>query len=194
VTVRPLDALISAPEQRLMGTVLAHPDRDYGTLELLTTMGSSRSAGSTVLNRWVRAGLLLERRIGNQRRLAVNKNFLLYPELQRMALKTVGLTLPLARAMAPLASKISEAFVFGSVAAGTDTSLSDIDLAVVGDLDLFTLSPLLDVAERELGRPIHANVYSVVEWSSPDDPILRSIRTGPRLDLTGALREQTAGV
>ncbi|WP_305825626.1 nucleotidyltransferase domain-containing protein [Massilia brevitalea] len=189
--MQPLDAIFSPPEQRLLATVLAHPEVDYGTLELLSEMGSSRGAGSTLLNRWVEFGLLKEKRVGNQRRLTANPQFLLYPELRRMALKTVGLSQPLARALRPLADKLHEAFVFGSVAAGTDTSDSDIDLVVVGDVDLFAVSPLLDTVEQELGRPIHVNVYSAEEWSSESDPVLQAIKAGPRIDLTGELRGTT---
>jgi uncharacterized protein len=187
---RPLDAFLSRPEQKLMGAVFAHPGKSFGTLELLNRMGSSRSAGSTVLNRWLKSGLLREQRVGNQRRLAANPDFVLYPELRKMALKTVGLTEPLAAALAPIAHRLCEAFVFGSVAAGTDTSESDIDLAVVGSVDLFDVSPLLDPAERELGRRVHVNVYRKKEWSSASDAVLGSIKKGPRLDLMETLRGQ----
>lgn len=186
----PLDALMSRPEQRLLGLVLAHPDRDYGTVEILERIGSSRSAGSAVLQRWVDAGLLRERRVGNQRRLSANPEFVLYPELRRIAIKTVGLTEPLAKALAPLAPRLTDAFVFGSVAAGTDTSDSDIDLALIGQIDWFEVSPLLDAAQAELGRSVHANIHSEEEWGS-DDPVLVAIRRGPRVDLMEALRAQT---
>ena len=185
----PLDALFSASEQRLLGAVLSAPDREYGTLELLQHMGSSRSAGSALLLRWVEAGLLRERRVGNQRRLSANPEFLLYPELRRMALKTIGVAEPLTRALAPLAGQFSEAFVFGSVAAGVDTSASDIDLALVGDVDLFQVSPLLDAAQQELGRQVHASLYSATEWQATKDPVLTAIRNGPRVDLMEALRD-----
>lgn len=153
-------------------------------------MGSSRGAGSAILKRWVECGLLHERRVGNQRRLSANVEFLLYPELRRMVLKTVGLTEPLARALAPLANGLTEAFVFGSVATGQDTSASDIDLAVVGSVSLFDLSPLIDGAQAELGRIVHVNLYSTEEWERDDDPVLRAIRQGPRLDLMEALHAQ----
>jgi len=188
--MQPLDFLLSAPEQRLMGAVLQHPDRDFGTVELLDTMGSSRGAGSAVLKRWVESGFLLERRVGNQRRLIVNRQFVLYPELRNIVLKTIGLTEPLARALAPLGPRLTEAFVFGSVAAGTDTSESDIDLALVGDIDLFTVSPLLDAVQNELGRPVHANVYGNAEWRLAKDPVVAAIRKGPRLDLMESIRGQ----
>jgi predicted nucleotidyltransferase len=109
-----------------------------------------------------------------------------------MALKTVGLAQPLARALAPIADQLREAFVFGSVAAGKDASDSDIDLVVVGDIDLFMVSPLLDTVEQELGRPVHVNVYSEDEWSSDTDLVLRSIKAGPQIDLMGELRGTTS--
>ena len=186
--MRPLDALLSQPEQRLIGAVLAHPGQEFGTLELLSRMGSSRSAGSAVIQRCVESGLLKERRVGNQRRLAANPDFILYPELRRIVLKTIGLTEPLARALVPVADRLKEAFVFGSVASGTDRTDSDIDLALVGDLDLFSISPLLDAAQQELGREVHANIYSEKEWASTEDPVIRSIRSGQRIDLMEALR------
>jgi len=189
--MRPLDTFFSQPEQRLIATVLTHPEKDFGTLELLRKMGSSRSAGSVVLKRWVESGLLKERRVGNQRRLVANPDFVLYPELRKMAMKTVGLAEPLAHALAPISGRLREAFVFGSVAAGKDTNDSDIDLVVVGDVDLFTVSPLLDSVEQELGRPIHVNIYRDDEWSSSDDPVLQSIKDGPQIDLMGELRGTT---
>lgn len=189
--MRPLDALLSKPEQRLMSMVLVRPDQDFGTLELLKRMGSSRGAGSAVLKRWVESGLLRERKVGNQRRLSANPQFLLYPELRRMVLKTVGLTEPLVKALVPIAERLSEAFVFGSVAAGTDSSASDIDVAIVGDVDLFDVSPLLDAVQIELGRSIHVNVYSPQEWAT-DAPVLAAIRNGPRVDLMEALNAEAA--
>ena len=190
-TVRPLDVFLTQPEQRLMAAVLMAPERDFGTVELLSQMGSSRSAGSAVLKRWVESGALTERKVGNQRRLAANQGFILYPELRKMVLKTVGLTEPLTRSLAPVADQLREAFVFGSVASGKDTSKSDIDLVVVGNVDLFTVSPLLDAAEQELGRPIHVNVYGDDEWSLSEDTVLRAIKAGPRIDLMGGLRDKT---
>lgn len=189
--MRPLDAFLTLPEQRLMGAVLANPEREYGTLELLRQMGSSRSAGSAVLRRWVEAGVLRERRVGNQRRIAANTQFLLFPELRRMTQKTVGLAEPLAKALKPVAARLIDAFVFGSIAAGKDTDQSDVDLALVGDIDLFEVSPLVDNAEHELGRPVHVNVYSQNEWTAERDAVLRAIKSGPRIDLMEALYGQT---
>lgn len=106
-------------------------------------------------------------------------------------MKTVGLAHPLVTALTPFAEKLKEAFVFGSVAKGTDSSTSDIDLALVGSVDLFEVSPILDQLEKELGRPVHANIYSEEEWLSTADPVLNAIKSGPRIDLTGELHGKT---
>jgi uncharacterized protein len=185
--MRPLDVLFTSPQQRLLGAVLANPERDFGTLELLRHIGSSRSAGAALIQKFVDGGLLRERRLGNQRRLSANPDFFLYPELRRIVLKTVGVVEPLARALRPLRKRIKEGFVFGSVARGEDNAGSDIDLALVGDLDLFAVSPLIDIAEAELGRQVHANIYSTEEWARDTDAVIRSIRNGPKLDLMEAL-------
>lgn len=185
--MQPLDAIFSKPEQRLLNAVLVHADRDFGTLELLKLMGNGRGGGSKVLERWVGSGLLRERRVGNQRRFSANPQFVLYPELRLMVLKTVGLVEPLAAALAPLSRHIEEAFVFGSIAAGTDTSQSDIDLAIVGDVGLFDVSSLLDTVQGELGRAVHVSVYSAA-----DAPVLRAIRNGPRIDILEKIRAKAA--
>jgi predicted nucleotidyltransferase len=182
--ISPLDAFLTKPEQRLLGAVLLRPERDFGTLELLAISGSSRSAGSSIIKRLVEAGALIEKRVGNQRRLSANAGFLLYPELRRMVLKTLGLAEPLARVLQPIAGRIEQAFIFGSVASGKDTSESDIDLAVIGDVDLFTVSPLLDEVEKEIGRRVRVSLYSPKEWAE-GRVAYESIKNGPRIQVHG---------
>ncbi len=173
-----------------MSVVLVRPDQDFGTLELLKHMGNGRGAGSTVLKRWVDSGLLRERKVGNQRRLSANPHFVLYPELRRMVLKTVGLTEPLAKALAPIAGRLTDAFVFGSVASGTTPARAISTWPSWCDVDLFDISPLLDTVQGELGRSVHVNVYSPLEWAA-DDPVLAAIKKGPRVDLMEAMRAET---
>jgi predicted nucleotidyltransferase len=75
-------------------------------------------------------------------------------------LKTVGLAVPLQEALAPLAQQISAAFVYGSVAKGSDTAKSDIDLMVVSDsLAYADLFAVLETAAARLGRPVNPTVY-----------------------------------
>ncbi len=74
---------------------------------------------------------------------------------------------PLREALAPLSDRIHAAFLYGSIAKGSDTARSDIDLMVIAD-DLAYAEIMLalhPVAER-LGRPINPTVYARDELRS----------------------------
>lgn len=91
----------------------------------------------------------------------------------------------LAAALAPLRGRLADAFIFGSVAKGTERSDSDIDVALVGDSDvnLFDVYSLTNEVGRKVGREVHVNWYDREEWESSDDKIIDVIRRGPRIPL-----------
>ena len=64
-------------------------------------------------------------------------------------------------ALAPLAAQIDAALVFGSVAKGSDTAKSDIDLLVIGEtLTYGELFAALEPASARLKRTINPTLYS----------------------------------
>jgi hypothetical protein len=68
------------------------------------------------LARLEQSGLVMVRRLGNQKHYQANPNSPIFSELHSIALKTVGLAEPLRSALAPLARRIRAAFVYGSIA------------------------------------------------------------------------------
>ena len=55
--------------------------------------------------------------------------------------------------------------MYGSIAKGTDTAASDIDLMVIADgLDYADVYGALQPAEAALGRTVNPNVMSWTEW------------------------------
>src|SRR6185295_18110277 len=90
----------------------------------------------------------------------------LFIELRSIVLKTFGLADVLRQALAPIASQIHIAFIYGSIAKQEDTSTSDIDLMLICDnLTYADLFKLLEEAEAKLGRPIHPTFHSLTEWT-----------------------------
>lgn len=87
-----------------------------------------------------------------------------FDELRALVLKTSGLADVLRSALAPLASDIDAAFVYGSLAKREDTATSDVDLMVVSDTlaypDLYTA---LEEAGRRLGRSVNPTSYTRTE-------------------------------
>ena len=104
-------------------------------------------------------------RVGNQKHYQANPASPIFAELHAIAKKTVGLAQPLREALAPLAKRITAAFVFGSVAKRSDTAASDIDVLVLSDsVDYADLFAALQSAEALLARRINPTVYSPAAW------------------------------
>lgn len=178
------DFLFTPSLQRVLGATLLHPERSFTLQELLRLANSGRGSAQKQVDRLVEAGVLREdARRGRQRSIRANTEFALYPELLSIARKSFAVAEPLKEALAPFADRIASAFVFGSVAKGTDSGRSDIDLIVVGSAALLELSEALHAAEQRLLRPIHFSLYEPGEWTAlvEHDPVMAQIAQGPTL-------------
>ena len=160
------DALFTKTQQRVLRVLFGQPDRSFYASELIRDAGTGSGAAQRELARLEDSGLIVARRIGNQKHYQANAASPLYLELRNIVLKTVGLAEPLRDALKPMASDIRAAFVYGSVAKASDQAASDIDLMVVSDnLSYGDVFGALDKVSRNLGRNVNPTVYSVAEFS-----------------------------
>lgn len=158
-------ALFTPVQQRVLGLLFGQPERVFGSGELIRQAGSGTGAAHRQLQRLEQVGLVRVTRVGNQKHYQANSDSPIYPELHGLVVKTVGLAEPLRAALAPFADKIELAFVFGSVAKGTERAGSDLDLLVVSDdVTYFDLFEALHAAEATLGRTINPTVMNAAEW------------------------------
>ena len=142
------------------------------------------------LQRLERAGLVAVSREGNQKYYSALKDAPVFPELHGLVTKTVGVVEPLRAALERIADDIELAFVFGSVAKGSERAGSDLDLLVVTDelayADVYTA---LTAAEQTLGRPINPTVFTRAEWKKKrarHDSFAARITAQPRLFVIGS--------
>ncbi|MBI5015491.1 MAG: nucleotidyltransferase domain-containing protein [Deltaproteobacteria bacterium] len=183
-------ALFSPVQQRVLGLLFGQPDRRFQSAELIRLADSGTGAVHRLLTRLADAGLVTVARIGNQKHYQANPDCPIFAELQGLILKTVGVAEPLRQALAPMAGEIRAAFVYGSLAKGSDSAGSDIDLLVISDVlgypDLFEA---LQGAETKLARRVNPNVMNLAEWrakrSQPDSFAAR-LAAGPRLFVLGS--------
>ena len=155
------DALFTATQQRVLGCLFGEPGRTFSISELIQTTGAGSGAVQREVARLSGSGLLLMEQMGNQKRYRANPEAPIHDELAAIVRKTFGLAAPLREALAPLADRLHVAFVYGSVAKGSDTASSDIDLMLVSD-DLTypeVMTALHPVIER-LGREINPTLYT----------------------------------
>lgn len=189
-TVSLSSALFSKVQQRVLGLIFAHPDRSFYTSEIIRTVASGTGAVERELSRLQRSGLVSVERIGNQKHYRANRHSPIFEELQGLVLKTVALHEPLRKALEPYADKIKTAFVYGSVANGTDTAQSDIDLMVIGnDLNFSDLYTALQHTEARVLRKINPTFLSIKEWrhrSSKDGSFVQKLTARPKLFVLGS--------
>ena len=114
----------------------------------------------------------------------------MFEELHGLIVKTIGVVDPLRSALASLADRIERAFIFGSVAKGTERAGSDIDILVVtDDLAYADVFNALVPAEQTLGRTINPTVFTRAEWKrkrSRNDSFAARITAQRRLFVIGS--------
>ena len=108
-------------------------------------------------------GLLHRTTDGNRVYYQVNREFFLLPELKSMILKTAGLG-SLLHEKLQSEDRIRIAFIYGSYAANQETTTSDIDLFVIGELPSRELHAAVKEAEKLTHREINYILFSLEEF------------------------------
>lgn len=185
-----LDTLFGVQRQRALGWLLLHPDDAVHVRELARLTGTSAGSLHRELARLAEAGLLTRSERGNQVLYQANRACPVFAELAGLFRKTGGLADVLRAALLGLADRIRFALVFGSVARGTETSLSDVDVLVVGEADFAEVVMALHPCQEVLGREVNPVLYSEAEWRARvarDDPFVRDILQNPVVLLLGVM-------
>lgn len=184
------DALFSGLQQRLLAVLFGQPDRSFYGNELLRLTGTGRGALQRELEKLVSADLVTVTPVGNQKHYQANAAAPIFAELRGIVMKTLGLADVLRTALNAVADRIELAFVFGSVAKGTDTATSDIDLMVVTEtLTYADLFEGLAAAEQVLGRKVNPTLYTsaaLAEKVRTENNFVLRVLSQPKIFLIGA--------
>ncbi len=183
------DALFSPVQKRVLGLVFGQPGRRYQSAEIIRLADGGVGAVHRVLRKLASAGLVTVTRIGNQVHYQANADSPVFSELHGLVVKTVAVVEPLRQALAALSPAIDAAFVYGSVAKGTDKAESDIDLMVVSDEAGYAeIYAALQPAEESLGRPVNPNVLTRSEWRTrraQPESFVSQVAEGPVVFVVG---------
>jgi predicted nucleotidyltransferase len=159
------DALFSKTQQRVLTVLFGQPDRSFYANEIIALADSGSGAVQRELARLEAASLITAKKIGNQKHYQANHEAPIFAELRGIVLKTFGVADVLRTALQALWPQIELAFVYGSIAKGSEHAGSDIDLMVVGELASNTqLLTALQSAQTQLGRVINPTLYSHDEF------------------------------
>ena len=160
------DALFTKTQQRVLALLFGQPQRSFYANELIGLAQSGSGAVQRELARLEASGLVTVHRIGNQKHYQANRAAPIFEELRGIVLKTFGVVDVLRAALAPLWPLVEVAFIYGSLAKGTEHAGSDIDLMVIGSLpsNAELLEALLP-AHAQLGRAVNPTLYTQDEFA-----------------------------
>lgn len=184
------EVLFTKTQRRVLGLLYGNPERSYYANEIVRFAGAGTGAVQRELERLESVRLVTVSKIGNQKHYQANREAPIFDELRGIVLKTFGVADHLRSALAPLTKRIRAAFIYGSVAKGTDRADSDIDVMIVSDdLSYPEVIQALTKAEQEIQRPINPSVYATNEWRrklAEDGGFVRRVIGQPRIFLIGS--------
>lgn len=183
------DVLFSGVQQRVLGLLFGQPDRSFYGNEIARIGMTGRGALQRELERMTAAGLITMTPIGKQNHYQANPDSPIFEEVRSIVRKTFGLADVLREALLSAVPPIRLAFIYGSVAKGADTAMSDIDVMVVADgIGYSELFERCASAEEALGRKVNPSLYSSEEFSRKlggDNHFVSRVVGQPKIMLIG---------
>jgi predicted nucleotidyltransferase len=166
MTKQPIDFLFSPYRRQVLALLLLRPDERFHVRELERLTGISAGSLHRELKAMSEAGLLIREQQGNQVLYRADRSCSIFEELASVFRKTVGLGSELTTALEPIADRIDVAFVFGSMASGKQHAKSDLDICVLGEVELLDVVKAVGSLQESLRREINPVVMSAKQFAS----------------------------
>ena len=174
-----------------VGAILAetylHPDQELTIAEVARRADVLPAVAHREIGRLVDAGVLVDRREGNNRLVRVNPEHPLYAPMREIIEATYG-PVPVLRALLWDAAGVDEAYVYGSWAARRvgepGPPPRDIDVLAVGTMSLDDVVAVQDAARQQLRIDVNVHRVTPESWARPEDnPFLATVRSRPLIAL-----------
>ncbi|HEV2494438.1 MAG TPA: nucleotidyltransferase domain-containing protein [Terriglobia bacterium] len=164
-TCADLDALFPKTRQAILVATLLQPSRWWYMRELARHLGVPPSSLQRELDSLARAGILRRKREGKHVYFAASTDSPIFPQLSGIFLRTAGLVDVVRAALKPFAERVRWAFIYGSIARGSEHVASDVDLMIIGRVGLAELSTPLRRLEQRLSRAVNPMIYTPKEFA-----------------------------
>jgi predicted nucleotidyltransferase len=188
-----LGAVLFGRTRRLvLAWLLGHPDESYYMRQIARQTGAALGGVQRELDALVGAGIVRRSVQGRQVYFQADRQSPVFPELQRLLLKTAGAADVLRGALAPYAKKIAAAIIFGSAARGALGRTSDLDLIIVGDISMYDVVEAMADAQQYLGREVNPTIYPLDEFQTKyrrGDHFLTTVLREPHVFILGSPNE-----
>lgn len=155
--------LFSKTIRNLLSVFVTNPRDRFYLRQLCVLTGISPHPVQLALRKLENAGILSSKREANIKFYALNKGSPIYPEIKSIILKTEAIGEILRKGFKDL-KNIKCAFIYGSVAKDKERVSSDIDICIIGKVDLNDLNKVIAELEEKLKREISVVTFSPKEW------------------------------
>ena len=185
-------SLFGTTRSRVLCQLLLHPEASLHVRELARATSASPGSLHRELRKLTALGLLTREPIGRQVHYRANISSPVFADLANLLRKTAGIADVLRDALAPLAGAVELAFVYGSVAAGTEHAGSDIDLMVLGNAGFAEVVHALATVSARLGREVNPTPMAraaFIEKLTAVDGFVTAVADGPRIWVRGGEHE-----
>lgn len=172
----------------LLAWLIMHPGESFYIRQLASILGQFPSPIIRELRKLEKLGLVTAESRANARFFSINEHSPLFPELQSLILKTVGVGEEIRKSLKNF-QEILFAFIYGSFAAGEAGPQSDIDLLIIGEVPPKELTITIRKIEMKIKREIQFSVFPFREFQSKlkaGNPFLNQVAKSPKIMLMGS--------
>ena len=126
------ETLFGQTRQQILALLFGHPGERFYQRRIIKAADLGSGTVQRDLERLSRSGVITRSVDGRQVYFQANRQCPIFSELHGIVRKTFGVAQALKESLASIADRIFVAFIFGSVATGTETPISDVDVLIVG--------------------------------------------------------------
>jgi len=172
---------------KILGWFFTHPEESFFVRQIATILQEDPTNLSREMSKLENLGILTSKKIGNTKHFQANPHCAFFRELKGLVLKTAGVAGQIKVALERLTG-VQFAFIYGSYAKGEEKAHSDVDLMIIGDVDLNQLDPLASSLEKRLGREVNYLLFSQVEFQAK-----KRAKDGFLMDVLGEVKIMVIG-
>jgi len=179
----------SSARVQILSLLLLNPDTKFYQREIETITGLAIRSIQRETEKLEALGVLHKSAEANKVYFQGNRDYILFPELRKILLKTVGLKVILADAQADERTKA--AFIHGPFAAGREKPTDPIAVFVVGDVSKQELQARAEEVQSSISREITCYVRTLQSFRSRVQlgyGFVANVLAGPKLFLVGDKR------
>ncbi|OGC56363.1 hypothetical protein A3H26_00270 [candidate division WWE3 bacterium RIFCSPLOWO2_12_FULL_36_10] len=181
------DLFVSAVRVKILKIFLFDKDKSYHVRSLVRAVGSEINAVRRELQKLTSIGFLRRRPSGNRVYYSLNSSSIYYPELLSLFVKEDGIGADIIKAEKELGNA-KYAVLARSFVRGRASTVLDVDLFVVGGVNIEVLKNIVSNEEKKQNRELNYTVMGEDEFNfrkRRNDPFIVKILSQSRVMLIG---------